>query len=114
MGYYTNYKLTVRASNDESEQQKKAFYDWADDTSFVFDGHIAPDELMQYGYQSKWYDWREEMLEFSKRFPLLIFQLDGSGQEGEFDEWRAFFKNGKYFEQRAELNFPTPDFSRLD
>lgn len=113
MGYYTKYRLKIISPNIEAEAQRKAFYDWSEDTSFVFDEYATPDEVMQ-GYQGKWYDWNKEMLEFSKKFPMLIFQLDGSGQEGEFDEWRAFFKNGKYFEQKAELNFPTPDFSQLD
>lgn len=113
MGYYTKYRLKPIATNVEAEIEKKAFYNWCQDTNFVFDEYATPDEVMN-GYHGKWYDWNKEMLEFSKKFPLLVFQLDGSGQEGEFDEWRAFFKNGKYFEQRAELNFPTPDFSKLD
>lgn len=113
MGYYTKYKLKVIAKDRAARDEKDNFDIWAENARDVFNGYASPDDLLK-GYTSTWYDWNKDMLDLSKKYPGLIFQLDGSGQEGEFDEWRAFFKNGKYFEQKAELIFEKPDFSKLD
>lgn len=113
MGYYTKYELSVIASNDEACVQRYHLYDDVKSFSFEFDDGRLKDVLDSSAVM-KWYRCRDDLTEFSKKYPLLIFQLDCAGQEGEVDVWRAFFKNGKYFEQTAELKFEEPDFSRLD
>lgn len=112
MGYYTKFELNVIAKNREARDQMDTLH--VDAGATIIDYLSVADLLEGNADATKWYSWEKDMQEFSKKYPLLIFQLDGVGQEGEFDIWRAFFKNGKSFTQEAELKFEKPDFSRLD
>lgn len=114
MGYYTKFELSVIAKNREARDQMDTLYVDAESGVVIDDYFSVADLLEGNAGATKWYSWEKDMQEFSKKYPLLIFQLDGVGQEGEFDIWRAFIKNGKSFTQEAELKFEKPDFSRLD
>jgi len=43
-------------------------------------------------YSVKWYNWEEDMLEFSKAFPDSIFIVEALGEDGIM--FGAYFKNG--------------------
>jgi hypothetical protein len=53
----------------------------------------------------KWDSLEEDMVAFSKLYPLVTFVVYGEG-EGKESEWRIFFKNGKYELQNAILTYP--------
>ena len=62
--------------------------------------------------ENKWYDWAEDMKEYSKLFPNILFTLNGEGEEsGDF--WAAYIKNGKMQEERAEIQIAPFDKSKL-
>lgn len=42
----------------------------------------------------KWYNWKEDMVELSKKFPKMLFKLEGYGEES-LDIWIAHFCNGQ-------------------
>lgn len=42
-----------------------------------------------------WYSCRADMIQLSRTFPAVQFQLYVEGEDHN-DDWRAFFKNGKY------------------
>ena len=48
-----------------------------------------------------WYSCRADMIQFSRTFPDVYFQLYVEGEDHN-DDWRAFFKDGKYQENYAE------------
>ena len=96
MGYYTNYNLTVDSDNSESiiadlrERNDNAKY------------AIGPDgESLQ---DCKWYDSHNDLIEFSKLYPEVLFTLYGVGEEFP-DIWAAYFLNGKHQSVKAEITF---------
>ena len=57
--------------------------------------------------ETKWYDHRIDMIEFSKRFPDVLFRLHGEGEEGG-DIWNEYYKNGQY--QHCPVRMEYDDF----
>lgn len=100
MGYYTDYRLDVCTATKFGD-------------SFTTANCISPlietqleDEIEKldvfeggdcdsgwYG-NAKWYDWEEDMLLLSKRFPEIMFTLGGIGEEFG-DIWEAYFYDGR-------------------
>ena len=81
MGYYTRHELEIIEGNDfktdyESEICKELDY------SHCFEEKI------------KWYNHKEDMIEFSKKHPNTLFMLSGEGEE-QPDMWREYYKNGE-------------------
>ena len=48
-----------------------------------------------------WYSCRADMIQLSRTFPDVYFQLYVEGEDHN-DDWRAFFKDGRYQENYAE------------
>lgn len=102
MGYYTSYSLSIinNPSNgrDLIEELRKENKDAA----------YAIDDIGSMQQPIKWYDYDKDMRAFSKKFPGIIFLLEGIGEE-QPDMWKAWFMNGKMF--RAEAVITYPDFN---
>lgn len=64
------------------------------------------------GSTCKWYDHEEDMKIFSKRFPTIIFKLEGVGEEPG-DLWVKYFKNGKMQKCIAIISYEEYDESKL-
>jgi hypothetical protein len=104
MGYYTWYTLDIIKDPDN---QVEDFYEEFDEkTGLLFD-------FSNYnGTEAKWYNWESDMKELSKKFPKMMFRLDGTG-EAQFDVWDCHFCNGRsyyreiqtYWEPFDELGF---------
>ena len=94
MGYYTQYNLHI---NPSPSQELLDFE--------VYETRI--EELLDEGFNDKWYDHDEDMLNLSLSFPEYVFILDGEGEESG-DVWRSFYKNGKDYTWR--LDYELPDF----
>jgi hypothetical protein len=60
----------------------------------------------------KWYDHENDIAEFSKIFPDVIFELSGEGEEAR-DIWKKYFKNGKIQICIAKITFDEFDESKL-
>lgn len=107
MGYYTSHSMTVWTGSHTVAEIAQAIYD--DDN--IFYGIESPvDEMLEDTRTNmsfylcpadvvKWYDCYNDMIEFSKRFPNALFEIDGSGEDRE-DVWEARFRNGKMLERR--------------
>jgi len=96
MGYYTNHKIIIE--NDENET-------------------ILNELIEIVGYDPfdddcKWYEEPNDMKLISKRYPNVLFTLNGEGEES-FDIWVKYYKNGKCQECIAELTFDKFDESKL-
>jgi hypothetical protein len=95
MGYYTNHTVT-----------------WDDPNLYEIETSYGP---MREGHTTdsiKWYDCTNEMTEISKKFPGVLFEVEGHGEESE-DIWKAYFKDGKSQYVKAKIVFeePVPFFS---
>lgn len=107
MGYYTTFRLSVRNGEVTEEMQTKL----KEIKPEYFIDHDMED-LLEGGYEAKWYDWEEDLIKLSKAFPTEVFELSGDGEERE-DMWRAYFKNGKVQIERAEIRIGEYDETKL-
>lgn len=60
-----------------------------------------------------WYDYAEEMKEFSTQYPDNVFKMYGVGEEND-DIWYSYFKNGKQQWCPAVITFDAYDEEKLD
>lgn len=103
MGYYTRFELEVIGQEDFSIDHEKEITlntDYAEWNS-CFEGEI------------KWYDHTDDMIDYSLKYPNLIFKLMGRGEE-EDDIWVKYFKNGKFQYCRAKITFDEYDETKLE
>jgi len=96
MGYYTNYDFS---NNDEEIIEKICLVSGYGGSNGMFDS-------------VKWYTWQEDMKIVSEMFPDHLINLSGVGEEKD-DQWKAYFKNGRYQICHAEITFPPYDESKL-
>lgn len=75
MGYSVWYNLEVLDVNKEKEEEiKKAFEESAiEDATYILEGEEV----------RNWYTQDEDMIEFSKKFPDAILELEGQGEHSE-------------------------------
>jgi hypothetical protein len=57
----------------------------------------------------KWYDAQQDVIDFSKKYPKLLFKLRGEGSEFE-DRWLLYAINGKYYAGSAKIIITYPKF----
>lgn len=94
MGYYTDFTLEI----DTPEL--------TDDIAEVLETmHLDPEMLMGCSINSKWYEYYNDMMFLSTKFPETTFILSGIGEEFP-DMWKARYINGHVDEVRAEVSYP--------
>jgi hypothetical protein len=121
MGYYTHYKLEW---DKKSPAKMPCPHCGTLDAVSVSDLiKISVDtEKVTYGGEttiaacleesSKWYDHETDMRDFSKRFPDVLFTLNGEGEESG-DVWVKYFKNGKMQSSKADIKLEKFDPKKL-
>ena len=93
MGYYTKYTLRILNENDFlietlRNENAKAFH------ALLSNGEPS--------HESKWYEHEEVLKMFSLKFPNVIFELKGEGEEnGAY--WVKYFMNGKMQHGQASI-----------
>lgn len=102
MGYHTEYTLANNL--------------YLDPNGWSFSGEMAWfefDPLLDcWSMTTTWYDWREDMKEFSLRHPGVLFTLEGEGSSPG-DSWIAYFKDGKMQECRAKITYDEYDPEKM-
>ena len=91
MGYYTYFTLTHLSG--PKEDYDKLLKDIEEEAGLD----------LTYGEEAKWYDCTEDCAKISKRYPNVLFQLDGRGEEAG-DVWSERFLNGEW--ERVEVEMP--------
>ena len=98
MGYYTNYSLTLLSEVDE--KMLPAIQKEIEEMN-VFEDCTGRDWHV---YEIKWYDHDQDMAILSKKFPNVVFELYGQGEDSE-DMWYAYYKNGFVQDCPAKITF---------
>jgi hypothetical protein len=97
MGYYTYFKLNVIEGGDLNIDYQEELEEMID---YYLDDSI------------KWYDHENDMRKFSMKYPNVVFELTGEGEEAG-DLWKEYYKNGKMQQCDAVIIYPDFDESKL-
>ena len=108
MGYYTYLQLDTYGDKKDIEEMEKAASELKDDDDdCVADGIEWKEgikELVQETYlEAKWYSFQTDFVAWAKRFPKVLFIVDGDGEDSD-DVWQLRVK-GDEVEYR-EMQFP--------
>lgn len=118
MGYYTKYELTITGEGERwvtgTDKEGNKI-----EVNIGFDYDEIERELVELsGYSSlfddsvKWYDHDANMREISKRYPALLFTLEGVGEEAG-DMWCKYYQAGKCQHELARIEFGKFDPAKL-
>lgn len=99
MGYYTDYALYVH--HYSVERKETIGVSLPDGIKGAIEEEVERMEVMEYGdvdcgyfCSAKWYDHDRDMCLLSLKFPTVLFELSGSGDESD-DLWVAYYHAGK-------------------
>lgn len=112
MGYYTNFKISFPAFEDD-EQNEFFLFQLQRRTGIHFDDESTVKTAVFSVDGVKWYSHVDDMKRLSLKHPDILFVVDGDGEENG-DVWRAYFRNGKSYQDSAEIAFPEFDESKLE
>lgn len=108
MGYYTYFSLDIKGDPKEVEKVQN-FHVPDNDTEFSDPFYINGilNETEDHDY--KWYDWEKDMKKLARKFPNVLFILDGDGEEPD-DSWQFRIKGNICEHHYVELPpFTTPE-----
>lgn len=137
MGYYTRYTLTAKilkpqqlpAKESLASMKKEELVEIIANNKEWYNRNLTPDDVIQafnddkdcYMFfegsgdtaeECKWYEHDEDMRRFSKKYPNVLFILEGEGEESG-DIWKKYYKDGKCQEVQAKLVFEEYDENKL-
>ena len=82
MGYYTRYEINFKEGEEFIDDKFSDYFKEVTDYYFNMDESC------------KWYDWDKDMLKISKKYPRVLFEVKGEGEEPG-DIWGAYIKDGE-------------------
>lgn len=103
MGTYSNYSLTIEC--DEKEHNPKEII--AQLRQEYEEAEYALDENGETANEAKWYDFSENMKEFSKKYPNVLFLCDVTLLGAEFimdDDDRDLLDDDDLFDEDGGLS----------
>lgn len=107
MGYLTKYDLSLFKSTEAEHKEAYEYFE-----AHQEDGDAVVDAFMGRMDEAKWYDHEADVRKFSKKFPKVVFQLQGDGEE-QGDTWIKYFRNGKMQTCPAVITFAGFDQTKL-
>lgn len=117
MSYMTSYDLNIYDLKSREPANKvldpRSIADLQDeiDRMGVFtDGDVSFDGLSAY---STWYDCDEDMCLLSSKFPDLLFELWGTGEDCD-DLWKAYYCGGAKQAAPAKISYDEFDPTKLE
>ena len=106
MGYYSNFKLKVNHADAEAIiGDLRAHNERA---------HNAIDKNGETQEPSSWYEHKEDLVEFSKKYSDVFFEFFREGENGGDDQVIYYIQNGKCQESWVELKFPEFDPDKME
>lgn len=103
MGYSTKYNLSIIQGNTDLLEE---FVESSSQASYAIDSNGDCNQ------ECKWYNHEDELKEFSLKYPLLVLELKGEGEESG-DIWVKYFHNGKVQTSKAKITFDSFDLNKL-
>lgn len=107
MGYMTMYSVSIRTN--DSELEKKILREAHQVNQEV---EAITDPLCVFLGPCKWYNHQEDLTQISLRFPDVLIELFGQGDD-PFDLWTKYFWNGKVQTANAQIVFDAFDELKL-
>lgn len=106
MGYYTSYELENDAKEGEYTiiERFRGMYPEVERAITSYGNSLN---------EVKWYGHKEDLTNFSKHYPNVLFTLTGSGEENG-DYWKLYVKNGKSQYVKGKITYPEYDESKLE
>lgn len=99
MSYETSYTLRWKATVEEDARIREyGVFPWT--------------TLVATGYRGKWYSHEEDMRGISNRFPGVLFELMGVGEDFP-DIWKKYFHDGRMQVAKAVISFPEFDPNKM-
>lgn len=110
MGYCTEYTLNIESNLSEIGSNKISEIESEIEDLDVFD----PCGNAKWGWScyGKWYSHTEDMCLISKKFPEVLFALNGCGDD-HGDIWNEYYLGGKYQYCPAIITLEEFDPSKL-
>lgn len=112
MGYYTDYSVSISGFKDRDEAEFFEFKEIHKVNGMLYDicksasVRITHDLTVAFDLnQWKWYNWQSELEALSKKYPHLLFNIEGVGEEFP-DIWKARIRNNVTEVVNAEISFP--------
>lgn len=109
MGYYTLYQLKMIRSSSEDKKGEFAEMVKEMNEKYVLGIGMVSDTETDI-FEAKWYHWEKDMTDMSKKYPDILFELSGDGEEQD-DFWKARFLNGECEYSEAKMVYEP--FSKL-
>ena len=101
MGYYTAYGISVDADHG-FEHQEDEFHNELKSVAEKWNYGDEIDELFEYGVYAKLYDLSDWISELAPKYPHLLIQLSGDGEESD-DMWEERWKGVDHEIQKAVI-----------
>ena len=108
MGYYTNFTLVIEKGAEGIEDQIVEKFRQSNESAKYALGKTYGSG----GQECKWYDSKNDLVEFSKKHPEVVFKLRGEGEEYG-DIWELYVQNGKSQRCSAKIIFETFNPTKL-
>jgi hypothetical protein len=99
MGYETNFELSIKSTNVDISDVLEVEIDNNEDMSWAIEvtGETAN--------SCTWYNHEADLRNLSLKYPELVFDLYGEGEENG-DRWHKYFQNGKMQVCKVIMTFP--------
>lgn len=105
MGYYTAHTLDVRHKDESSII--------ADFRNSYENAKLCLTEIGYTNNESSWWSSEDDLKDFSKKHPRVLFIMTGNGSDAGGDYWKLYVKNGKSFRAEGEITYPKYDPKKL-
>lgn len=106
MGYNTKFSLEISGVEGLTDRQKESLYKERVDKDYTDIGAIYTEQVEEV----RWYDYLQDLDRISAKYPNVLFQLTGWGEETG-DYWRTWFRNGRHVS--VDATFPEVDLTQL-
>jgi len=77
------------------------------------DAEVALNEKGSSLFVPHWYDHEEDLKEFSKKYPDILFVLWCESENGGDDAWKVYAKNGKSYSDYVVISYPEFDETKM-
>lgn len=108
MGYYTQYTIELQGTSSAKERQ-----DIITDIENTCElGCFVDNGDGSYFIHAKWYNMAQDILDISKKYPHILFFIEGIGEEHD-DIWRAYIQDHKSQYVKGRIEFDDYDPSKM-